>query len=153
MPSLLDLLGVDVGSVPGLSMQGRSFADALLSGSEPKAHVITSELRFDAPGNMSTDWLIAQHYQGWKFLHDGYGRLAMGKSPDFLYDLAADPGEKHDQAATEARRLAVFQQLLSDWRLGVDVRRDGVESVAGELSREQLEQLVELGYIDAGALK
>ena len=62
-----------------------------------------------------------------------------------LYDLTADPGEKHDLAADEPERLAEYTALLDAWS-GADA--------AGET--EQLdpalrERLHELGYVDEAA--
>jgi arylsulfatase A-like enzyme len=39
-----------------------------------------------------------------------------------LYDLAADPGEQHDLAASQPERAETMRKQLAEWRTSVDAQ-------------------------------
>lgn len=63
-----------------------------------------------------------------------------------LYDLERDPGELHDLAENDPRRVAEMSRLLSDW----ERRRGLIERSRKEveLDPSTVEELKALGYID-----
>jgi len=62
-----------------------------------------------------------------------------------LYDVAADPGESHDLAATDTLRAAELAGVLARFRAGLRAHRAGGQ--APELDDETREELRSLGYI------
>ncbi len=157
MPTVLELLGVDEGQRAALRMQGASHAEALLAGREPEGRPITSEHRWDEPGRARvSDWPVAHHYRGLKFIHDGRGSDRGRAVVEQLFDLAADPAELSDMLAGVGLagdggaqdQLAGFRRIHALWRDQVDRRAPGGATVEAELSDEMREQLLQLGYID-----
>ena len=156
-PTLAELLGVAWPRTRGgpgapdavelLPPQGRSLAAAVLGGPEPDERLLVSEFRWDAPGAASTDWLVAQHYRGFKFIHDGYRGARQGRLLQELYDLGADPHEARDVAAEQPARMAVFRERLAQFKLGVKLATEGVEAAGVEVDAATLEELRRLGYL------
>ena len=60
-----------------------------------------------------------------------------------LYDLASDPGERTDLAASRPRELAEMQGLLRRWRAGLHP----IGATAATLDAETEERLRSLGYL------
>ena len=67
--------------------------------------------RVDAPRRMQR----AVRRGRWKYLRDG--------THEFLYDLDADVGERHDLAARHPGMLSEFRRLLAAWEADVDSSR------------------------------
>ena len=69
-----------------------------------------------------------------------------GVREDELYDLSKDPEEKHNLAASQPLRAALYRQALHRWVL--DLTRETAASADGAtLTRKQLENLRALGYV------
>ncbi len=86
-------------------------------------------------------------------------RKLIRRSPQRLeyYDLARDPAESSDVAGSDAPPpwTTALRKALADLEAENESFRTvfGEPGEAAELSREQLEQLIRLGYIDGGALR
>ena len=109
MPTLLDLLDIDPASVPELRMQGHSHAAAMLSGAEPEAYPITSELRSDREGSAVRYWWVAHYDGGLKLVRDGFAKG--DERAVHFFDLERDPAEQSDLrggADPRAARLAAY---------------------------------------------
>ncbi len=156
MPLLLDLMQIDTGplKLPGRVRHGtrQLVAEDLLAGREPHAQPIISEYYATLAGNL--DKQVAIEANGMKFIYDEVRgeRLPGGEAQQlrFLYDLRKDPGEKNDLAPQGGPILKSF----FDYYAGLQTLRRLEQSSAGpgaatELSPEQLDQLIALGYIDA----
>ena len=61
-----------------------------------------------------------------------------------LYDLEADPGERHDAAAERPRDVARLRRHLRDWRASLQP----LETRETELDEETLRGLKALGYVE-----
>ncbi len=142
MPTLLDLLGVapphglaGVSLVPYLERPGPAAGPGRPAFSEFGAtdlHTVVSD-----------GWKLVdnpQDYQPYCIAGAPEGHYPIGKVE--LYDLAADPGEQHDVAAENPKRVAALRQLIARRfsRLG---RRISPQDVPEEV-RKQLEAL---GYV------
>ncbi len=67
-----------------------------------------------------------------------------------LFDLQADPGEKHDLQAAEPLRAAYYRESVEYWVAGLSGTPEaGAGGPGGALTREQCEQLKALGYTHA----
>ena len=62
-----------------------------------------------------------------------------------LYDLASDPGERHDVAAAAGDEAAVLRRQLAEWRRGLQPPRQGK---VVEVDAETREGLEALGYVN-----
>jgi arylsulfatase len=145
MPTMVDLLGLEIpeGSRPGVD--GRSLLPYLTNGSLPERPVFAEcgesfypafarrRLSFDVPGRLRTVLL---------------GKLKLvwtpGRKGDLeydLYDLDADPHETADLYEGNPRRAAPLRALLHKW-----AERDGATS--GTISEEDRERLRSLGYLE-----
>ena len=161
MPTLLELLDVERDDLPGkrvLPMQGRSLARSLLTGAEPAARPIVSELRTDrtfpdgAPGPLH-EWKVAILHEGHKLLADEYAEQ-QGSDGVRAFDLSRDPDERGDGRSAPKPVLDGLLELRARFHKEVSLSASlaGVDAAA-ELDCEQLRQLVELGYVDASALE
>ena len=52
----------------------------------------------------------------WKYVRDG--------AAEFVFDLDADVGERHDLAARDTVRLAALRRLVAAWEVAVDAERE-----------------------------
>jgi len=77
----------------------------------------------------------------------GYRLVQHVDSPSELYDLATDPAEQSDLAASEERRVAVLEDHLGAWKKMVSAASLDPDRRTEELDDEALEQLKSLGYI------
>lgn len=143
LPTALDLLGIAPPAAH--SIQGHSLAPLLL-GDEARGA--------PAPAFSAARAVAARHgdrgyvldrsrriqsvrSQNWKLIR------YPGAQDDYLelYDLKADPGEKHDLAAHAPRRLAEYTALLEAW---------SATDAAGDDTQDPVlrDQLRELGYVE-----
>jgi len=145
MPTLLDLLDIDPAKVPGLQMQGHSLAAAMLSGEEPEAYPITSEVRSDRQGSAARYWWVAHYDSGLKLVRDGFSE---GDEPAVhFFDLEDDPGEQRDlrgRADPRAARLAAYHDR---WHAAVEAAQPRYPDAGSELPPGTESELRKLGYI------
>ena len=140
-PSLLDLVGVPVASD---SFHGRSFAAAVRDVRPlDRAQEVFAEIDFPlqdpriSPVRLQKRAVIGERY---KLIVDDEAETVA------LYDLAADPEERRD---ISAGRPEVREQMLATLRERVEAAREGgppAETVP--LTREELEVLEKLGYVE-----
>ncbi|HEX5009815.1 MAG TPA: sulfatase [Planctomycetota bacterium] len=159
MPTVLDLLGIDASGLqlPGrVRHGGRSLAETLLTGHEPKAVPILSELIDDRAKGGDFERQVAIHANGMTFVQD---RVRGKRGPDgkviyaqCLYDLKNDPGEDTNVAPNGGPVLQEFQKLYAGYEAMVQMEQAGsAEQAPVEMTPEMRKQLEALGYIDAGA--
>jgi len=143
MPTLLDLLRVE--PAPRLDLEGASLVPALTRGGEPQRQEVISYAQVHAermpPGGPELDSeraILGLRTERWKVV-----RLP-GKTADIavLYDLGADPGERHDVAEEHSD---LRDRMLARLAARIDPRRRGTPT---ESDRRLEEQLRSLGYID-----
>ena len=78
----------------------------------------------------------------------GYRLVQRGaEAPSELYDLATDPAEMTDLAASDENRVTVLEDHLGAWKKMVSAASLDPERRTEELDDEALEQLKSLGYI------
>ena len=144
LPTILDLLGVPVPE--GLVHRGRSLVP-LLRGEEMEgrdfvfASARCDPTRYgDRPYQLDGDRQIdTVRSSDWKLIS------FPGHDRDYneLYDLEADPGERHDVAAKNPLLARSLLQKLDEWR------RDSRKSVpTPDIDAETRERLRQLGYIE-----
>lgn len=103
-PTILDLLGIE----PQARMSGKSMLPLARGESEPDERVVVSEGR-DSRAIMSGKWRLIQREGPAKMIIQG----DKTKETDFeLYDLDADPGERHDIAAKKPDQVAEMKARL-----------------------------------------
>lgn len=73
--------------------------------------------------------------------------LSKDESPDQLFDLAADPGEKKDLAAERPDVLASLRADLDAWYARHPAILKGGDAAAGGPDAATREQLKNLGYV------
>lgn len=143
-PTLAGLLGV----APGEGWQGRDLSGWLggtASGPPEPDRPILLDLIYEAPRGELRGELAVVH-AGLKLVADLLPEDEL--RPRALYDLAADPEERHDLSADPDRADA--QQSLIDWareRMRED-REQRSSQRAAPMTAEQCESLRALGYID-----
>jgi len=150
LPTMLDLAGVPLPS----QARGRSFASMLRG----EAAELPERPR------VSTGWLLPAGFSvpayavrsgSWKLLRV----TRREKTIDHLYDLAADPNERQDQAARQPKRLRELSLLLARYKLqsanlasALRPKKggEGAPSEPGSvpLDPEREEMLRALGYIE-----
>ena len=143
MPTILDLL--DIEGPPG--MEGRSLVSTL-AGESLERPAIYAEF-FDKRGfnlqvaRRTPASKIIQHFN--RITHPRRGAIEM-------YDLAADPLEKHDTAGTDRARergeLTEMAAWLNErWTVHADLERLAAGGQRVEISDDTLERLKSLGYV------
>ncbi|MEA2691061.1 MAG: arylsulfatase [Acidobacteriota bacterium] len=137
MPTLLELLGV----TDGPPVQGRSLVP-LITG---KAAATPSASPVLPPGY--SEAFYARFHYGWSELRavrtERYHFIEAPRAE--LYDLATDPGELHNLAATERRTVALLRKSLGEIE-----QRTGAAQAAPtpiEEDEETLRKLSALGYV------
>lgn len=129
-PTLLDLLGLP----PAARSDGQDLAPALRGGSEPEAAPIYAESEY--PTLFGWSALAAARRGNWKLIRGAGAEL---------YDLAADPAEASDVAATHATERAGLERPLRGWTA------DAVPSAPSAADEETRARLASLGYLAASA--
>jgi arylsulfatase A-like enzyme len=154
MPTLLELLAVDppASALPGrVRREGRSHAEAVLTGREPRERPVFSE--FIATRGPNLENVLAIHAGGSTFLYDEVRaqRLPAGgvEHRRELYDLQADPTQQRDLAAGAPGRVAEFLRQREAFRSLVDLERlSDAERARAEISPQLMEELNQLGYVE-----
>ncbi len=144
MPTLLDLAGVPIPP----QAQGRSFA-ANLRGAAPAA---PERERVSASWSLPagiTPPVYAVRSGRWKLIRTPRA----GGTFDSLFDLETDPGEQHDQVATEAARAQELSRTLERYTnqcqaLAASLRASATETAPALLDPEREGKLRALGYIE-----
>ena len=160
LPTVLDLLEIDTGALdlPGpVQLQGQSLAGAVVGDETLRPRPIVSELRQDSGGLGNTpgegggpnyDWMIAIHFNGMKFLHDQYRGKDAEHRDQALFDLTADPAERKNVLAKRTDIAGHFTEQL-DLYLAMLSFVEGGSAEIPDMSLEELEKLVALGYLSA----
>ncbi len=145
MPTVLDLIGA--GS-SWIAMQGESLAPLLDGADGSSAPEVFCEVDF-VPWNpvyaeTKTARKKAVIRDDLKLIRDELsGKLE-------LYDLESDPGEQRDLAAEHPSMVADLQRLL-EWRAALARAVTPSPAPETQLSRQEVEQLEGLGYIEPGS--
>lgn len=130
-PTIADVFGLMGKAGSREAFQGRSLLAMILGG--PGKPAVLSRTVAHAPSHALRD-------ESHKLID------AAGAREDELYDLAKDPGERHNLATEEPIRTAFYRQALHRWVL--DLTRETAASAGGAtLTRKQLENLRALGYV------
>lgn len=164
MPTVLDLLGLepDELALPGdLRMQGTSLAEAIVEGTDVEPRLIVSELRADVANSGLYEWLVALHdgESNTKYIHDVYRREKRGGDVvhfRYLFDLDED-GNERDNLHDEPEAAELQEPLVADYEawdaetkaLAALLREGAGEAGEVELTPEQIDNLILLGYLDA----
>ncbi len=148
VPTILELLEIE--RPAGVPFDGASFADRLREPLDPSAPEGTSP-----PAAQEPTYAYSESFLGW----DSYGWSPIFQvsttrwkyieaSRKELYDLASDPEEAHDVAATENARVEAMSAALSRLRGG-----DGFDAGAFAKSvitnRDDAARLRALGYVES----
>jgi arylsulfatase A-like enzyme len=138
LPSLLALAGLEVPpDLPGRDLSASWLGDA--SSTRP-APLLFAEERFTV-----TDKLAVRNGPLKLILNNDGPELWRAGTHVELYDLAADPGERHNLAATRPIAEAFLRQELERFRRQQAARSSDATPL--ELTPEELEQLRALGYV------
>lgn len=130
-PTIADVFGVMGKGGSQDAFEGRSLLPMVLGG--PGKAAVLSRTVPHAASHALRD-------SGYKFIDSA------GVRDDELYDLSKDPEEKHNLAASQPLRAALYRQALHRWVL--DLTRETAASADGAtLTRKQLENLRALGYL------
>jgi arylsulfatase len=114
-PTILEATGVPaaktVNNVPQSPMEGTSFAYSLAAPSAPDRKQIQY---FEMNGNKglwSQGWSIvtSHHMKTWEMMDKG-----PPNEPWELYDLKKDPGQTHDLAAQDTKRVAAMDRMFQE---------------------------------------
>jgi arylsulfatase A-like enzyme len=146
MPTILELIGVPAADRDSMqaSFQGRSLAQAMLSGTGPPGRVpVFLHRTFYEPHTECGVWVDGEKYGirlgDWKYIEGE----AEGTSE--LFDLVTDPAERHNVAVDLPDRAADLAARLAAWRRQA-IRTDAPDTTAG-LSESDRRKLRALGYI------
>lgn len=133
LPTLLELAGLprDEGN------EGESLAGAL-SGEGPAARPVLVEGCANRPPGAGMDALVATP---WKLVSVAYG----GRDTLLLFDVDADPGERHDVGAAHAALRDSLAAELAGRRMAAAGRSSDARRVP--MDEESLDALRNLGYI------
>jgi len=141
MPTLLELLGVK----DGPPIQGRSLVP-LITGRSP-----TSAGSRPSPPQGYSEAFYARFHYGWSELRavrtERYHFIEAPRAE--LYDLATDPGEIHNLAATERRTVAALRKTLGEIEQATGPAQAARAPI--EEDEETLRKLSALGYVGSTA--
>jgi choline-sulfatase len=132
LPTLLGYAG----AAPDRALPGRDLRPLLdvNSGRTIPSDPLYAESLF---GRLNMHWAALR---GWT---EGNFKLVAGPQPE-LYDLAADPGERHDLAASDPTRAARMRDQLT--RAMTRLAPGGDRAQTNPISAEQEQRLRSLGY-------
>lgn len=137
-PTVLELVGLESTA----HMQGRSLAGAV-RGEGLDKEIYYAEIRVGNPRQARPEGqedAVAVYHEHYKFVREGDG------DKEFLYDLAADPGEAHPIPLEKEKDLVDLLRPLAIHHAAASL--ETLEDEAGELSDAVYEELAELGYVD-----
>ena len=152
MPTLLDLSGLPLPE----AAQGRTLLPLLASASAPgtvradaagrpavSEKAVTVESGAPPPRDTESAAIVSG---GWKLIHN---TKRPAGAPEFeLYDHARDPLDRTDMAARQPEVVQRLSRELAAWRRAAQRARLKPDSEsAASLSKEELERLRSLGYI------
>ncbi len=148
-PTVLDWLGLpplppaarpaDLPPELASALVGRSLA-ALAARPAPSAMEMPARVRLAEAIAYGPD-LVAVRQGPWKLIAARDGR------PLALFDLAADPGERHDAAATQPEALAALVAIIETWRAsGAGACETAQGAEWGDLDGVVRERLRDMGY-------
>jgi arylsulfatase A-like enzyme len=130
-PTLLALTGV---AVPP-SMRGRD----LFGAAEPPSSLVSEGLRGTQVSIRDERWKLIRTVADVSYAPEFERRAGTVE----LYDLGADPGERHDVAAAESGARARLAAALDAWLAAHPATPAGVPDVT-----DKLEELRALGYVE-----
>ena len=139
LPTLLEMM--NVAPPVGATLAGRSLAEALRGKEQPREEAVYAES------------LVPLVHFGWsdlRALREGHFKYVEAPRPE-LFDLASDPGEAHNLAASEPSRrermrTGLARHLEAERARSTQAKTQGAEAVPPEL----LEKFGALGYLGAG---
>jgi arylsulfatase A-like enzyme len=142
LPTVLELMGLEerTGDVEGVSLAGALLGKAAAPGRNPARTVVLQRRRYDAhavDGVPLKGAKFAIRVDAWKYIE------ARDEGTRELFDLARDPRETENLAASRSEEADRLSRLIAAWR-GRFERGDGARD---EASPETLEALRALGYV------
>jgi len=139
-PTLLELSGVPAPKNRRV-LAGRSLAAAMRGGNRALD---------EAPAFAES--LTPRIHYGWSDLRsvrDGRWKFVLAPRPE-LYDLARDPGERHDLAADEPARARALRAALEQQLRSEESALSAGASRPGDVPLDLVERLGALGYVSGG---
>ena len=139
-PTLLELSGVPAPKTRRV-LAGRSLAAAMRGGNRALD---------EAPAFAES--LTPRIHYGWSDLRsvrDGRWKFVLAPRPE-LYDLARDPGERHDLAADEPARARALRAALEQQLRSEESALSAGASRPGDVPLDLVERLGALGYVSGG---
>ena len=150
--TLLDLLGLDEAGEPG----GRTLWARILTTGEslpPRLHFAAAPAvrgglvaaTLDEGDGPAAKLVFAARTR----LHWGMGKgIGRSRDPEYFFDLAADPEERHNRAGAGGRRELWLRSRLRAWlRAGETLAAKAGSAEEPELDAETRERLQSLGYL------
>jgi arylsulfatase A-like enzyme len=143
--TVLDLVGID----PPVPVHVGSLLPAIAGGDAGKP-IIVERSASDINTNTTADRLAKPDRRYRTYRSGALKLVETSKGDAFLFDLAADPGEEHDVAATRSSDLARLQAELASWtgklHLPPLAAADGDQPAPAALDPATRERLKALGY-------
>jgi arylsulfatase A-like enzyme/Tfp pilus assembly protein PilF len=140
-PTLLDLSGVAAPKTAHI-LAGRSLAPAVRS---------TPSTLDEAPAFAES--LTPRIHYGWsdlRSIRDGRWKFILAPRPE-LYDLAGDPGERHNIADDQPARARALRAALEHHMAAEEPAAAARAARAGDVPIELVQRLGALGYVSGGA--
>jgi arylsulfatase len=136
-PTLADVFGVRGQRDSDREFRGRSLLPVIAGA--PGKPAVLSRTVWDRP-------IYSIRDEGFKFIHDTRTGL------EELYDLSADPGERHNVVEGHVLRAAFYRQSLYRWIAEAARRRGGSDEQA-QLTSEQCANFRALGYVSVAGCR